>query len=74
MASSDILPKSAYAPGQKIRFTCDPANTPYKIKAVSEFVDMVKIEDGGWCWTYGIAPVEEEEPDALKSSLDFLAL
>ena len=73
MASSDILPKSAYAPGQKIRFTCDPANTPYTVRAVSEFVEMVEIEDGGWCWTYGITPIDEEL-DALADSLDFLKL
>lgn len=73
MESSDILPKSDFAPGRKIRFTCDPANTPYEIRAVSEFVEMVEIEDGGWCWTYGIALIEEE-PDALADSLNFLKL
>lgn len=73
MELNGISPRNAYVPGQKIRFTCDPTNTPYTISAVSEFVDMVEIEDGGWCWTYGIVPVEED-PDPLNDSLDFLKL
>ena len=73
MESNDILPKSAYVPGQKIRFTCDPANTPFTVRAVSEFVAMVEIEDGGWCWTSGIVLVDEE-PDTLRDSLDFLQI
>ena len=73
MESNGILPRSVYAPGQKIRFTCDPTNTPFTVRAVSEFVEMVEIEDGGWCWTSGIALINEE-PDALADSLDFLKL
>jgi len=74
MASSDILPKSVFWPGQKVRFTSDPKNSPVTIKTVSPFIEMVEIEEtGGWCWMDGIAPILDE-PDALQDSLDFLKL
>jgi len=62
-----------FSPGQTVRLA--HGTEIFTIKAVSAYVEMVKI-DGGWVWANHVRLVEDapEVPDPLDEQLEFLGL
>lgn len=64
-------------PGDKVYFSCDPAQQIFTIKAISPYVEMAELDEipGGWCWIENLVRAEAApEPDPMDSQLQFLGL